>query len=57
MVCDLRAVRERIRVINQLNFIQSLYDFADEFHPMNEEVSEDQIDYLYSLYKKYCPED
>lgn len=57
MVCDLMAVKEKITVSQQLAFIQSLYEHASEFTPLSDELSEDQIEYLYSLYKKYCPED
>lgn len=57
MICDLMAVKEKIKVKNQLSFIQGLYEHASEFTPLGDEVSEDQIDYLYSLYKKYVQED
>ena len=55
-VVDLMQVKESIKNRNQRAFVENLYRLLDEFSPFFEQQSEDQLDYLYSLYKKYVGE-
>lgn len=57
MICDLMAHKEKMTAKNQVLFVQGLYDQLNEFCPISDELSEDQIEYLYALYKKYVEED
>lgn len=56
LVVDLVKIKESIENKNQRQFVESLYELLDEFSPFLEQQSEDQLDYLYSLYKKYIGE-
>ena len=57
MVCDLMAIKDKLTAKNQVFFVESLYSQLNEFVSPSEELSEDQIEYLYSLYKKYIEQD
>lgn len=56
LILDLIQVKESIKNKNQRAFVENLYQLLDEFSPFLEQQSEDQLDYLYSLYKKYVGE-
>ena len=53
MVVQLRQVKAQMNSENQRLFVESLYQLLDEFTPILEQQSADQVEYLYAIYKKY----
>lgn len=53
MVSDLNAIKEKLTHQNQRDYVELLYNQLDEYLPITEQRNESEIEYLYTLYRKY----